>query len=111
MGCINLRDLTQFLEDLRRDHRLVDRSLVRVELENEWFWSSNIRIKRLTVTARIRQDILRLDLFSDPLSGNHEHDDLHAQAMSRQLDELREACQELGIEIRRGILEQDAVLV
>lgn len=111
MGCINLRDLTQFLEELRRDCRFVDRRLVRVELEDEWFWSSNVRIKRLTVTARIRQDILRLDLFSDPLSGHHEHDDLHAQAMSRTLDELRKACQELGLEIRRGVLEEEAVLV
>lgn len=107
MGCISLSDMSQFLEELRRDRLIVERRLVRmVEVENEGFWSSDVQRKHLIVTARVGQDILRLDQFYSPPSGNQEHDSLLAQTMSSHLAQLQETCQELGIEIRHGVLEE-----
>jgi len=110
MGCVNFSDLTQFLEELRRDHLLVERRLVRIVELEFGYWSSPARYKHLIVTARIGQDILQFDRFYGPLTGHHEHDRPYAQAMSSHLVQLQESCQELGIETRRGVLEEVTVL-
>ena len=111
MGCVTLSDLSQFIEELKYGQRYVEMSLVRLaEIENEGFWSSTIRLKRVIVTVRVGQDIVRLDLFYGPQSGHEEHDHEVMQVMTRDLAQLREACRECGLEIRRGILEETLVL-
>ena len=52
---------------------------------------------------------MRLDLFYGPPSGHEKHDREVTQAMSRDLAQLREACRECGLEIRRGVLEETLV--
>ena len=111
MGSVILSDLPQFIEELKYGRRYVEMSLVRLsETENEGFWSSNIHLKHVIVTARVGQDIVRLDLFYGPPSGHEEHDREVTQAMARDLAQLREACRECGLEIRRGVLEETLVL-
>ena len=111
MACLIFSDLPQFIEELKYGWRYVEMSLVRLtEIENEGFWSSNIRLMHLIVTARIGQDIVRLDLFYGPLSGHEEHDRKVIQTMAHDLAQLREACHECGLEIRRGVLEETMAL-
>jgi uncharacterized damage-inducible protein DinB len=111
MGCVILSDLSQFIEELKQSRLCVERGLVRVaEIEKEGFWSSSIHLKHVIVTARAGKDIMRLDLFYGPPSGHEEHDREVTQAMARDLAQLREACRECGIEIRRGVLEETLVL-
>ena len=111
MGSVILSDLSQFIEELKSGRRYVELSLVRLaEIENQGFWSSNIHLKHVIVTVWVGQDIVRLDLFYGPQSGHEEHDREVMQAMARDLAQLREACRECGLEIRRGVLEETLVL-
>lgn len=111
MASITLSDLSQFIDELKYGRRYVEMSLVRLaEIENEGFWCSNIHLKHVIVTARVGQDIVRLDLFYGPPSGHEEHDREVVQAMARDLAQLREACQECGLKIRHGVLEEAMVL-
>jgi len=111
MGCVILSDLPQFIEELKSGRRYVEMNLVRLaEVANEGFWSSNIHLKHVVVTARVGQDIVRLDLFYGPSSGQDVHDREVMHAMARDLDQLRKACRECGLEIRRGVLEETLVL-
>ena len=111
MGCVILSDLPQFIEELKSGRRYVEMNLVRLaEIANEGFWSSSIHLKHVIVTARVGQDIVRLDLFYGPPSGHEAHDREVIQTMARDLAQLREACREWGLEIRRGVLEETLVL-
>lgn len=111
MGSVNLRNLSQFIEELKQGRHYVEMSLVRLaEIEDEGFRCSNIHLKHVIFTARVGQDIVRLDLFYGPPSGHEEHDREVTQAIARDLAQLREACRECGLEIRCGVLEETLVL-
>lgn len=111
MGSVIFNDLSQFIEELKQGRHCVEMSLVRVaEIENEWFWSSNIHLKHVIVTTRIGQDIMLLDLFYGPQSGHEPHDPGVMQAMARDLAQLRDVCRECGLEIRRGVLKETLVV-
>lgn len=111
MGCVILSDLPQFIEELKGGQGYVEMSVVRlIEIENEGFWCSDIHRTHVIVTTRIGQDLVRLDLFYGPLSGHKRHDREIMEAVARDLDQLRGACRECGLAIRRGVLEETLVL-
>lgn len=108
MGNVILSDLSQFIEELKCSRRYVEMRLVRLaEIENEGFWCSSVRRTHVIGTARIGQDVVRLDLFYGPSSG---HDEQDREVMARDLAELRETCRVCGLEIRRGVLEETMVV-
>ena len=111
MGCISFSDLTQFIHELQQARRYCDRRLVRiVEIDNEGFWSSSIHRKHVIATARVGQDIIRLDLFYSPSSGDFEHDRALSQRIARDLARLRRVCRNLKLKIRRGVLDETLVM-
>ena len=111
MGSVNFSELPHFIEELRSSRRLVEQSLVRlVVIKNEGFWCSSVRRTHVIVTARIGQDIVRLDLFYGPPSDWHAHDRKADRPMTRDLQQLRKACRACDLDIRRGVLEETLVL-
>jgi hypothetical protein len=108
MGNVILSGLSEFIDELKCSRRYVDMRLVRIaEIENEVFLCSSVRRTHVIVTARIGQDVVRLDLFYGPSSG---HDEQDREAKARDLAQLREACCECGLQIRRGVLQETVVM-
>ncbi len=111
MGSVNFSVLAHFIEELRSGRRLIEQSLVRlVVIKNEGFWCSSVRRTHVIVTARIGQDIVRIDLFYGPPSDQHAHDREVDHPMARDIQQLREACRACNLDIRRGVLEETLVL-
>lgn len=107
MGCIIFTDLQQFILELTEARRYVERRVIRVAaFEHEGFWCSSIHHDHLIATARISQDIVRLDLFYGPRKRNARSN----RGMPRDVARLREACRKLRLQIGRGVLEEVAAL-
>ena len=111
MGSVCFNDLTQFIHELRQGRRYLDRWLVRMaEIDNERFWCSPIHRKHVIATARIGQDIIRLDQFYSPCCGNSEHDPALSRSIARVLARLRRVCRNLNLKIPHGVLDETMVM-
>ena len=111
MGSVCFSDLTQFIYELQQGRRYCDRRLVRMtEIDNEGFWCSPIHRKHVIATARVGQDIIRLDLFYSPPSGDSEHDLALSRSIARDLARLRTVCRNLKLKIRRGVIDETVVM-
>lgn len=106
MACVRLTDLNLFIQELKKDVALVDRHLVRmVERSEAWSATPGLRSLHLIVTARVGQDILRVDSCCGVMCGVRAHDQQVRKKVTRQRRSLEAVCSELGIEIRAGVLE------
>lgn len=111
MGSVCFSDLTQFIHELQQGRHYIDRRLVRMaEIDNEGFWCSPIHRKHVIATARVGQDIIRLDLFYSPPSGDAEHDRALSGSIARDLAQLRRVCRNLKLKICRGVLDEKMVM-
>ena len=106
MACIRLTDLNLFIRELKKDFAHVDRRMVRmVERSDGWSATPGLRYRRLIVTARVGQDILRVESYCGVTCGIRAHDQRVRKTLARQRRSLQEACAALGIEVRSGTIE------
>ena len=106
MAYVTFTVLSLFLEELWKDAALVDRRLVRmVEFSDGWSATPGLRYLRLIVTARVGQDILRVDSYCGATCGILAHDQRVREQLARQRRSLEKSCAALGIEVRFGILD------
>lgn len=110
MASITLYDLSHFIEEITASRRLVEHGVVRLHtIENEGFWSSSVRRAHVVATARIGQDLIRLDMFYGPPSSQDAFDREVVRPMARDLHQLHETCHVCGLDIRQGVLEEALV--
>lgn len=110
MASITLYDLSHFMEEIMASRRLVEHGVVRLHtIENEGFWSSSVRRAHVVATARIGQDLIRLDMFYGPSSSPDAFDRDVVRPMARDLHQLQEACRTCGLDIRQGVIEEALV--
>jgi hypothetical protein len=106
MAYVRFTVLSLFLEELWKDAALVDRRMVRmVEFSDGWSATPGLRYLRLIVTARVGQDILRVDSYCGATCGISAHDQQVREQLARQRRSLEKICAALGIEVRFGILD------
>lgn len=106
MSYVRFTNLSLFVEELWKDAALVDRRIVRmVEFSDGWSATPGLRYLRLIVTARVGQDILRVDCYCGATCGIRAHDQQVREQLARQRRSLEQNCAELGIDVRFGILD------
>jgi len=101
--------LEEFLDELEKDADQVERGIVR--LTNRYRPRQDIsavRFLSVVATARVGQDILRLEVPCGQLFGIDPHDKEAVEKAEAIRGIIRRTCERLGLEVRAGVLEENA---
>ena len=103
MTTVKFACLNEFLAELQKDSRHVDRRIVRVA---ECRRASAIRpvlLISVVATARVGADIYRVECVCGSLCGIEINDRRVLANMHKQLKKLRNSCAGLGLDVRSGM--------
>ena len=95
----------EFLAELRKDKRHVDRGIVRVAEWSRASTVSSVRLVSVVGTARVGADMYRVECVCGVLCGIDINDRRALAKMRRQLMRLSGSCASLGLDVRSGTME------
>ena len=110
MVTVKFNEVDEFLEEIEKDHRDIERGVVRV--------TNMFRTSRISLTTRntlvvstyvLRHQLVRLEVYCGDLWGVNAEDDQKVMARAEEVqDRIAAKCKEVGLELRSGILEDKA---
>lgn len=108
MATVEFDELREFLTELSRDSKHVDRRIVRVAQQRRASAMSTAVLVSVVGTARVGKDIYRVEDVSGAFCGIEEADRRVVARLNKQLQSLRKRCRGLGFDVRSGVLEESA---
>ena len=106
MTTVEFASPSEFLAELRKDSRQVDRGIVRVAECRRASTVSSVRLVSVVGTACVGADIYRIECICGALCGIEVNDRLVLARMHKQLKNLRSSCVSLGLEVRSGAVQE-----
>jgi hypothetical protein len=100
---------SEFLAELRKDNRYVDRGIVRVAECRRASGMSPVLLISVVGTARVGADIYRFEYICGSLCGIEVNDWRALAKMHKQLKSLRNNGAGLGLDVRSEVLEESAL--
>ncbi len=97
---------SEFLAELRKDSRQVDRGIVRVVECRRTSAISSVLLVSVVGTARVGADMYRVEYVCGSLCGIERNDRRALAKMYGQIKNLRNSCASLGLDVRSGTLEE-----
>lgn len=105
MTIVEFANSREFLAELRKDRRRVDRGIVRVAERRRASAMSPVLLVIVVGTARVGADIYSIDCLCGVLCGVEVADRQVLAKMHKQLKNLRNGCAALGLDVRSGTME------
>jgi hypothetical protein len=105
MATVEFETPEQFLAELSKDRRFVDRKIVRVASQRRGSFMSSAVAVTVVGTARVGSDLYRVECVCGGLCGVEASDRLVITQVRKQLKNLRAGCTGLGLDVRSGVLE------
>ena len=99
---------SEFLAELRKDSRHVDRRIVRVAECRRTSTISPVLLVSVVGTARVGADIYRVESICGPLCGIEVNDRRVFAKVRKQLMRFRGSCASLGIDVRSKTMEDSS---
>ena len=106
MTTVEFANSSEFLAELRKDSRHVERNIVRVTECRRASAVSHILFVSVVGTACVGADIYRIECICGALCGIEVNDRLVLARMHKQLKNLRSSCVSLGLEVRSGAVQE-----
>lgn len=106
MTTVEFASPSEFLAELRKDSRHVDRGIVRVAECRRASTVSSVRLVSVVGTACVGADMYRVECVCGVLCGIEAADRRVLAKMHKQRKSLRNSCAGLGLEIRSGMLKE-----
>ena len=106
MTTVEFASPSDFLAELRKDSRQVDRGIVRVAECRRTSAISSVLLVSVVGTARVGADIYRVESICGVLCWIGENDRLVLARMHKQLKNLRSSCASLSLDVRPGMFEE-----
>ena len=97
---------SEFLAELRKDSRQVERGIVRVAACRRASAISSVLLVSVVGTARVGADIYRVESICGALCGIERNDRRALAKMYGQIKRLRKSCAGLGLDVRSGVLRE-----
>ena len=107
MTTVEFANPSEFLAELRKDSRHVDRGIVRVAECRRASSVSPVLLVSVVGTARVGTDIYRVESICGVLCWIGGNDRLVLARMHKQLKNLRSNCVSLGLDVRLGALKEN----
>ena len=115
---VRLNQVEEFCDELRREEGNIERRIVRVtNLYTQSKMAISIKHVQVIVTFLVcafahawppaEAQIVRLERYCGDIWGIHEQDQPVLDRAASATKKIEEVCQELGLEIRPGIIEYD----
>jgi len=107
MPIVQFNTVTEFLAELTADLGHVDRKLVRVTcLYQHSTQAPSMQYVSVVATARAAADIIRLDVYCGEVwNVDTQHNELVLNKAEAVQQRIREACAQLGCDVRAGLLK------
>ena len=102
MTTVEFANPSEFLSELRKDKRHVDRRIVGVAECRRAIAMSPVLLVSVVATARVGADIYRVEC----ICGIECNDRRVLAKMYEQIKNLRNSCASLGLDVRSGTLEE-----
>ena len=93
----------EFLAELRKDSRQVERGIVRVAACRRASTISSVLLVSVVGTARVGADIYRVECVCGSLCGIEVNDRRVLAKVHKQLKNLRNSCASLGLDVRSRV--------
>ena len=106
MATVEFESISEFVAELQKDRRHVDRKVVRVASQRRGSVMSSAVAVSIVGTARVGSDIYRVEWLCGALSGIAAADRQVLVQLRKQLNDLRDGCTGLGFDVRSGVLEK-----
>ena len=106
MTTVEFANPSEFLAELRKDSRHVDRGIVRVAECRRASAMSPVLLVSVIGTARVGADIYRVEYICGSLCGIEVNDRRVLAKMHKQLKNLRNNCAGLELDMRSGIFKE-----
>jgi hypothetical protein len=105
MTIVEFATPSEFLVELRKDSRHVDRGIVRVAERRRASAMSPVLLVSIVGTAHVGADIYRIEYICGSLCGIEGNDRRVLAKMHKQLKSLRNSCAGLGLDVRSEVWE------
>ena len=107
MPIVQFNAVDEFLAELTTDRTQVDRKLVRVtNLYQQSTQVPSLQYVSVVATARVATDIVRLDVYCGEVwNVDTQHSGPVLKKAEALQQRIREACAQLGFEVRAGVLK------
>ena len=105
MTIVKFANPSEFLAELRKDRRYVDRAIVRVAECRRASAISPVLLVSVVATARVGADIYRVECICGALCGIEVNDRRVLVKMHKQVKNLRNSCAGLRIDVRSRTME------
>ena len=106
MTTVEFASPSEFLAELRKDSRHVDRGIVRVAECRRASSVSSVLLVSIVGTAHVGADMYRVEYVCGVLCGLEVADRLVLGQMRSKLKSLRNNCIDLGLDVRSGVVEE-----
>jgi hypothetical protein len=103
MTTVEFASPSEFLAELRKDSRHVDRGIVRVAECRRASTMSPVLLVCVVGTAHVGADIYRVECICGVLCGVEGNDRRVFEKMHKQRKSLRNSCAALGFDVRSGM--------
>ncbi len=107
MTTVEFANPSEFLAELRKDSRHVDRGIVRVTECRRASAMSPVLLVSIVGTARVGADMYRVERVCGVLCGIERNDRRALAKMHKQREILRNSCADLGLDVRLGALKEN----
>ena len=108
MTTVGFANPNEFLAELRKDIRHVDRHIVRVAECRRSRAMTPVLLVSVVAIAHVRVDIYRVECVCGTLCGIEINDRRVLAKMRKQRKSLRNSCAGLGLDVRSGMFEEKA---
>lgn len=106
MITVEFANHSEFLAELRKDKRYVDKGIVRVAECRRVSAISPVLLVSIVGTARVGTDIYRVECICGSLCGIEVNDRRVLAKLRKQREILRNSCADLGLDVRLGVLKE-----
>ncbi len=106
MTTVEFANPSEFLAELRKDSRQVDRGIVRVAERRRASAMSPVLLVSIAGTTRVGDENYRVECVCGALCGIEVNDQRVLAKMRKQLRRLRDSCAGLGLVVRSGTLAE-----
>jgi hypothetical protein len=107
MPLVQFNTISEFLIELTTDLAHVDRKLVRVtNLYRQSSQVPSMQYVSVVATARVATDVIQLDVYCGEVwNVDTQHNEPVLKKAEALCQRIREACTQLGLEVRAGLLK------
>ena len=106
MTTVKFSNPSEFLAELRKDSRHVDRGIVRVGECRRASSVSPLLLVSIVGTAHVGADIYRVECVCGSLCGIEANDRRVSAKIHKRLKSLRNSCAGLGLDVRSAMFEE-----